>query len=84
MVKGYEQMFGAKPKHNVTSPLEKGDHPELDTSDLLDFDQILGRKRLAARKIVVKTVLYRGPDGYLGAGIKLLHSLCHDVRRVVA
>ena len=32
----YEKMFGNKPKLNVLSPLEKGDHPELDTSELLD------------------------------------------------
>ena len=32
----YEKFFGEKPKQNVTSPLEKGDHPELDTSELLD------------------------------------------------
>ncbi len=36
MVQGYEQMFGCTPKRNVYSPLEKGDHPELDTSDLCD------------------------------------------------
>jgi hypothetical protein len=29
-------MFGEPPKHNVSSPLEKGDHPELDTSEFLD------------------------------------------------
>jgi hypothetical protein len=34
---GYEQMFGEKPLTKVHSPLEKGgDHPELDTSELLD------------------------------------------------
>ena len=32
----YERIFGSKPKQNVTSPLEKGDHPELDTSNELD------------------------------------------------
>ena len=36
MVDSYVSMFGTKPSHTVTSPLEKGDHPELDTSDLLD------------------------------------------------
>jgi hypothetical protein len=29
-------MFGEPPKQNVSSPLEKGDHPELDTSEFLD------------------------------------------------
>jgi hypothetical protein len=36
MMMGYEQMFGEKPSTKVHSPLEKGDHPELDTSELLD------------------------------------------------
>jgi hypothetical protein len=36
MVQGYEQMFGCTPKRNIYSPLEKGDHPKLDTSDLCD------------------------------------------------
>ena len=35
MVDAYQRMFGQKPKTNVTSPLEKGDHPECDTSELL-------------------------------------------------
>ena len=35
----FERLFGKKPKH-YSSPLEKGDHPELDTSPLLDFDDI--------------------------------------------
>jgi hypothetical protein len=29
-----------KPSTSVTSPSEKGDHPELDTSELCDTDQI--------------------------------------------
>ena len=40
MIDGYKTMFGSKPKANVTSPLEKGDHPELDDSALLDEDGI--------------------------------------------
>jgi hypothetical protein len=36
MVSTYEQMFGCKPSTKVSSPLEKGDHPEIDTSDILD------------------------------------------------
>ena len=34
-VGNYERMFGEKPK-KASSPLVKGDHPELDTSELLD------------------------------------------------
>ncbi len=36
MLGNYERMFGEKPKLNVYSPLEKGDHPELDDSEFLD------------------------------------------------
>ena len=36
MIANYERMFGETPRQNVTAPLEKGDHPELDTSELLD------------------------------------------------
>jgi hypothetical protein len=36
LINNYEKLFGEKPKQVVTSPLEKGDHPETDTSDLLD------------------------------------------------
>ena len=32
----YEQLFHHKPSQKVTSPLEKGDHPELDASPFLD------------------------------------------------
>jgi len=36
LIANYERMYGESPKQNVTSPLEKGDHPELDTSEFLD------------------------------------------------
>jgi hypothetical protein len=36
MVSNYEKVFGEPPKQSVTSPQEKGDHPELVTSELLD------------------------------------------------
>ena len=39
MVDQYEKMFGSKPRE-YTSPLEKGDHPEVDTSDELDEEGI--------------------------------------------
>jgi hypothetical protein len=35
MVSTYEQIFGQHPSHKFSSPLEKGDHPELDTSPFL-------------------------------------------------
>ena len=37
----FERMFGSKPKE-YTSPLEKGDHPEIDTSEELDEE---GKKK---------------------------------------
>ena len=40
MVETYVRLFGEKPKELYSSPLEKGDHPELNTSDLLDADGI--------------------------------------------
>jgi hypothetical protein len=36
----YKQMFGCSPVGNVSSPLEKGDHLEMDTSELLDKEDI--------------------------------------------
>ena len=39
-IEGYITMFGKKLKHNISPLLEKGDHPELDNSDYLDFDGI--------------------------------------------
>ena len=35
------RMFGSRPSTKYMSPLEKNDHPELDTSELLDEDGIL-------------------------------------------
>jgi hypothetical protein len=40
LVKNYEKSFVMNPNTSVTSPLEKGDHPELDTSELCTTDQI--------------------------------------------
>ncbi|NND72996.1 MAG: hypothetical protein HKN43_15585, partial [Rhodothermales bacterium] len=40
MIEGYENMFGSKPAHKYTSPLEKGDHPELDNSPELDMEGV--------------------------------------------
>ena len=36
----YHSMFGESPTTKVTSPLEKNDHPELDTTELLNEDGI--------------------------------------------
>ena len=41
LIKNYEKSFGMKPNTSVTSPLEKGDHPELDTSELCTTEQIV-------------------------------------------
>jgi hypothetical protein len=40
LIKNYKKLFGMKPRQNVTSPLDKGDHPELDTSELCNEEQI--------------------------------------------
>ena len=39
IIDAYVRMFGSKPKQ-YTSPLEKGNHPELDSSELLDIEGI--------------------------------------------
>jgi hypothetical protein len=39
-VKNCQKTFGMKPNTSVASPLEKGDHPEIDTSKLCTTDQI--------------------------------------------
>ena len=36
MIDSYRNIFRCKPKLNVSSPLDKGDHPELDTLDFLE------------------------------------------------
>jgi hypothetical protein len=41
LVKNYEKLFDMKPNTtSAISPLEKGDHPELDTSELCTTEQI--------------------------------------------
>ena len=40
MVDNYKRLFGENPTSNVHSPLERGDHPELDSSELLDQEGI--------------------------------------------
>ena len=34
----FERMFGHPTKTNVSSPIEKNDHPEIDTSKILDLE----------------------------------------------
>jgi hypothetical protein len=40
LIKNYEKLVSMKLSQNVTSPLDKGDHPELDTSELCSEEQI--------------------------------------------
>jgi Reverse transcriptase (RNA-dependent DNA polymerase) len=40
MADTYRELFGVAPKQNIQSPMEKGDHPELDDSPLLEEDGI--------------------------------------------
>ena len=53
--KRYERMFASKPRTNVTSPLEKNDHPETDNSDFLHEGRhttvsVIGRIALIGRE----------------------------------
>jgi len=36
----YERMFGEAPRQNLASPIEKGDHPEMDSSEFLECNDI--------------------------------------------
>ena len=47
MIDFYLSMFGSKSKLNVMSPLEKGDHTELDTSECLDQNSVQKFQSLA-------------------------------------
>jgi hypothetical protein len=38
LIKNYKKLFGMKPKE-YASPLEKGDHPKLDISELCTMEQ---------------------------------------------
>jgi hypothetical protein len=40
MINSYELMFGENKPKEYTSPLESGDHPELDTTELLGLEGI--------------------------------------------
>jgi hypothetical protein len=40
MIDTYERLFGRKPSKKVRSPLEPNDHPELDTSELLNDEGV--------------------------------------------
>jgi hypothetical protein len=40
LIKNYEKLLGMKSSTSVTSPLDKGDHPEFDTSEFCDAYQI--------------------------------------------
>jgi hypothetical protein len=39
LMEQFQDMYGRKPKENI-SPLEKGDHPEIDDSEVLNQDDI--------------------------------------------
>ena len=40
VIENYKRLFGEVPPKKASSPLEHGDHPELDTSPLLNIDGI--------------------------------------------
>ena len=40
MLSSYVTVFGTEPKQTVNTPLEKGDHPELDESVVLDIGNV--------------------------------------------
>ena len=40
VIENYKRLFGGVPPKKVSSPLEHGNHPELDTSPLLNIDGV--------------------------------------------
>eukprot|EP00977_Amphora_coffeiformis_P026696 scaffold29103_cov92-Amphora_coffeaeformis.AAC.1 len=40
ITENYERHFGSKPRTVYLSPIEKGDHPEVDTTEFLDEEKI--------------------------------------------
>jgi hypothetical protein len=55
LVKKYEKTFGMKPNNSVTSPIEKGDHPELVTSEFctsINLDHTQDQIMISYQKIV--------------------------------
>ena len=84
----YQNTFGVKPKLNTFSPLDKGDHPELDTSELLDQDCIqkhqsltgalqwtisLGRIDINAAMMTLSSFRVEPRKGHIDR-IKMVHS----------
>ena len=48
VIKNYKRLFGEVPPKKASSPLEHGDHPELDTSPLLNiYQSLIGSLQLA-------------------------------------
>jgi hypothetical protein len=65
LAKNYEKLFGMKPNTNVTSPLEKGDHPELDRSELCTTDQIAQyQSKIGALQWIVTIGRFLGTGNY--------------------
>ena len=94
MIENYVRMFGSKPKSSFTSPLEKGDHPELDTSPLIGEDGIkkyqsligalqwvvtLGRFDIAAAVMTMSSFRVAPRDGHLDR-VKRIYGYLNKMR----
>jgi Reverse transcriptase (RNA-dependent DNA polymerase) len=55
LIKNYEKSFGTKPKE-FASPLEKRDHPELDTSELCTTEQIAQYQSMIRSLLWITTI----------------------------
>ena len=54
LVFSYQQMFGKKPSTIYQSPLEENDHPEMDTTEFLDNENIERYQSMISRHLITK------------------------------
>ena len=98
MMASYLQMFNEQPKSNVSSPLEHGDHPELDTSALLDPDETqkyqslvgamqwavsIGRIDITTAVMTLSSFRAAPRKGHLERAKRVYHYLCKMKNAVI-
>ena len=91
MIDNYKRLFGETPPKKASSPLEHGDHPELDTSPLLDVEGIkiyqsligslqwaiqIGRFDVATATMTMSRFRAFPRQGHLGRVKRIIGYLC--------
>jgi hypothetical protein len=93
----YERMFGSKPA-SANTPLVEGDHPELDTSELLDLTGIkqfqsligsaqwavqLGRLDITTAVITMSSFRAEPRQGHLTEKVSVMPLVCLYINRSI-